>query len=210
MVVRSARRGMQTLVRTVAAALVAVVGCATPAERLAAPVAVTPRPQVASEEALGPGDVLEVKVFREPDLSGTFSVGGTGIVDFPLVGPVDVEGKSPDAIASELRRRLSDGYLMDPHVSVFIKEHMSQKVHVLGEVQKSGSFSYTSGMSIIEAITTAGGFTKLAATNRVKVTRSQGTQEKTFEVQAGDIGSGNAPNFMLEPGDIVYVPEAIF
>ena len=87
-----------------------------------------------------------------------------------------------------------------------MRERTSQKVHVLGQVEKAGTFGFRSGMSVIEAITYAGGFTKLAATNRVKVTRG----EHEFEVPAGEIAQGKAPNVPLEPGDIVYVPEAIF
>ena len=111
-------------------------------------------------------------------------------------------------VATESRGRLADGFLRNPQVTVFVREQKSQKVHVLGQVTKSGSFAYEAGMTVIQAITTAGGFAPLAATNSVKVTRID--VEQPFSVPVDDIRKGQSPNFLLQPGDIVYVPEAIF
>lgn len=161
--------------------------------------------------ALGPGDVVEIKVFREQDLAGVYRVGPEGHLDFPLIGHVQIRGKKPQEVAEEIRRRLADGYLVDPQVTVFLREMNSQKIHVLGQVNKAGTFPFDVGMSVIQAITNAGGFTKLAATNKVTLTRiDTDGQKKTFRVPVGDIGSGQAANIQLRPGDIIYVPEAIF
>jgi len=159
---------------------------------------------------LGAGDVIEVKVYREPELDGIYRVNANGALEFPLIGKVTLEGKNADGVASEIRTRLADGFLKEPQVTVFVREYNSKKVHVLGQVTKTGTFPYEPRMTIIQAITNAGGFTKLAATNSVKVTRVTANGEQTYEVPAGDIGKGKAPNFELQPGDIVYVPEAIF
>lgn len=161
-------------------------------------------------EALGQGDVIEVKVFREPDLHGVFQVGAGGDIDFPLIGRVEVEGRRPEEVAETIRARLSGDYLKDPQVTVLVKESNSRKVHVFGQVAKAGTFPFRSGMTVIEAITSAGGFAELASPNRTRVTRVLEGTEKVFEVPAGDIGEGKAPNFYLRPGDIVFVPEAIF
>ncbi len=161
-------------------------------------------------EQLGRGDIIEVKVFMEPDLAGVYPVGGDGAIVFPMIGKVLVAERDAQEVAQDIRDRLAKGFLNDPQVTVFIRERTSQKVYVLGQVEKAGTFGFRVGMSVIEAITVAGGFTKLAATNRVRVTRVVSNAEQVYEVPAGEIGQGKAPNFQLEPGDIVYVPEAIF
>lgn len=137
------------------------VGCVTSTK----PKAVAKGPEVQvppGDELLGAGDVIEVKVFREPDLTGVFPVGSGGTIDVPLIGRVNVTGKTADVVALEIQAKLAAGYLTDPHVAVLIREHNSHKVHVLGQVQKAGTFSYKIGMTVIEAITNAGGFTALA------------------------------------------------
>ena len=170
-----------------------------------------PTPVLSSAvETLGVGDVIEVKVFREPELDRTFQVGSTGKIDFPLIGELSVIGKQPESIAEEIRGLLEGDYLKDPQVTVFVKQQNSRKVHVLGQVNKPGSFVFRSGMSIIEAITTAGGFTDLASTNSVGVTRVVSGNEIKLDVPVANIGRGKAKNFFLRPGDIVVVPEAVF
>lgn len=161
-------------------------------------------------DVLGRGDLIEVKVFREPDLDGIFRVGAAGDIDFPLIGRVEVNGKLPEEVAETIRTRLSGDYLKDPQVTVLVREQKSRNVLVFGQVSRSGTFPFRTGMTIIEAITSAGGFAELAAPNRTRVTRVVKGQKQVFEVPAGDIGSGQATNFYLQPGDIIYVPEAIF
>ncbi len=159
---------------------------------------------------LGIGDVFEVRVFEEESLSGVFRVASDGTIDYPLCGRVRVVGLDSTGVSRTLTRCLKDGYLRDPQVSVFVREYNSKKVFVFGQVQKPGTFAYEDGMSIVEAITRAGGFTKLAAKNQVVVTRVLDGQEQKLRVPVEDIGIGRAPNFLLKPGDIVYVPESFF
>jgi polysaccharide export outer membrane protein len=184
-------------------------GCSTPTGQTALPPVVPSAPLAA--DVLGPGDVVEIRVFREQDLEGTYQVSQDGTLDYPLIGEVKLVGRRPEDVGEEIRARLADGYLVDPQVSVLVKERKSQKVHVLGQVNQAGSFGFETGMSVVQAITNAGGFTKLASQNGVTVTRIGPTGEKvTFKVPVGDIGSGKAANFSLSPGDIIFVPEAIF
>jgi polysaccharide export outer membrane protein len=91
-----------------------------------------------------------------------------------------------------------------------VKEYNSKKVFVFGEVQKPGTFTFEDGMSIVQAVTLAGGFTKTAAQNSTSVTRRVQGQEVKVRVNVQDIALGKAPNFTLEPGDIVFVPESLF
>ncbi len=159
---------------------------------------------------LGPGDVIEVRVYGEPELSGVYQLGRLGDVTFPLCQRVVLGGLSANGAADKLRECLGAGFMRDPQVSVLIKEYNSKKVFVFGEVQKPGTFIYEDGMSIVQAITVAGGFTKTAARNSTSVTRRVNGQEVKVRVTVEDIALGKAPNFTLEPGDIVYVPESLF
>jgi polysaccharide export outer membrane protein len=186
------------------AALVALAGCPR-AQRAPTLPAVD-----AVASTLGAGDLIEVRIFQEPELSGLYQVGGQGDVIFPLCRRVVVNGLTANEAAEKLRACLSEGFLRDPQVSVLVREFNSKKVFVFGEVQKPGTFPYQDGMSIIQAVTIAGGFTRTAAQNSTSVTRRVDAQEVKVRVNVQDIALGKAPNFLLEPGDIVYVPESLF
>lgn len=158
---------------------------------------------------LGPGDVFEVTVFQEKDLSGIYRVTPDGRIDFPLLGLISVEGLTPAQLAERIRDGLRQGYLRNPSVNVFVKEFNSKKVFVLGQVQKPGTFRYEESMNIIQAITLAGGFAERASRNGTVVTRVEGQAERRIPVPVEDISEGEAPNFLLLPGDIVFVPESV-
>ncbi|MEK7704685.1 MAG: polysaccharide biosynthesis/export family protein, partial [Myxococcota bacterium] len=112
---------------------------------------------LAPPTALGPGDVFEVRVFGEQDLTGVHRVGSDGTINFPLVGRVEVAGHTASEVSAILSQRLGD-FVRQPHVSLFVKEFNSQKVYVLGQVNRPGTFPYEDGMNIIQAVTLAGGF----------------------------------------------------
>jgi polysaccharide export outer membrane protein len=159
---------------------------------------------------LGPQDVFEVRVYQEPELSGLYQVGPQGDITFPLCKQVMVAGLTANGAAERLRTCLSQGFLRNPQVSVLVKEFNSRKVFVFGEVQKPGTFAFEDRMSVVQALTLAGGFTKQAAPNSTSVTRLVKGQEVKMKVNVQDIALGKAANFTLEPGDIVYVPESMF
>ncbi|HXY40948.1 MAG TPA: polysaccharide biosynthesis/export family protein [Vicinamibacteria bacterium] len=164
----------------------------------------------ASSSTLGAGDLLEVRVFEEADLSGPYRVSPGGTIDFPLCGKVKVEGLNGSSAADLLTKCLGEKYLKRPQVSVLVREYNSKKIFVFGEVQKPGTFPYDEDMSIIQAITMAGGFTKVASKNDIAVTRQVEGRETKIRVPVADIGTGREKNFRLQPGDIVFVPESIF
>jgi polysaccharide export outer membrane protein len=159
---------------------------------------------------LGVNDVFEVRVFEEKELSGVFRVGADGSVSYPLCGRVEVGGLDASAVADRITACLKKGYLKSPQVSVFIKEYNSKKIFVLGQVQKPGTFTYEDQMSVVEAITRAGGFTRVAAKNQVVINRLVDGKEQRLKIPVEDISLGLAPNFVLQPGDIVFVPESFF
>jgi polysaccharide export outer membrane protein len=95
-------------------------------------------------------------------------------------------------------------------VSIFIKEYNSKKISVFGQVNKPGTFKYEDKMSVTQAVSMAGGFTKMAAKDDTNVTRIEEGEEKKYPVPVESIAQGQAKNFYLQPGDIVYVPESIW
>ncbi len=160
--------------------------------------------------ALGPGDVFDVHVFQDAELSGSFMVGQNGKIHFPLVGAIQVAGLTPNAAADAIRTRLQDGYIRDPVINVFVKQRNSKKVFVFGKVRKPGTFNFESGMTVVQAITLAGGLAESAATDRTRITRREEGRERRYTVAISAILDGHAPNFALRPGDIVFVPESMF
>lgn len=164
--------------------------------------------QLQSSAAMGPGDVVEVRVYQEKELSGLYRLGAEGTIRVPLVGQIEAGGKSPNTLATELTQRLKDGFIRDPQVSVLIKEFNSKKVVVVGNVRKPGTFRFEDDMTIVQAISLAGGLTQLAEKNGLVLTRIVDGDEKKFVVPFESIGLGRAPNVMLQPGDIVFVPES--
>jgi len=114
-----------------------------------------------------------------------------------------------DAAAS-IQKRLGEKYLRNPQVNIFIQEYNSKKVSVFGQVNKPGTFKYEDLMTVIQAVSMAGGFTKMAAKDDTNVTRLVGGEEMKYPVPVESIAKGQAKNFYLQPGDIVYVPESIW
>lgn len=161
-------------------------------------------------QTLGSGDVFEVRVVGEEELSGAYRVASDGAVAFPFCGKVALGGMTAPEASETLTSCLSAGYIKNPQVTVFIKEQNSKKVFVFGEVSKPGTFVFEDGMNVIQAITLAEGFSKLAAKNNVVVTRNVEGREKRIRVRVDDIGTGRQENFLLLPGDIVFVPESFF
>ena len=166
--------------------------------------------RAAASAGLGPGDALDIRVFDEDRFGGEFQVSDDGTIDFPMVGGIDVRGKTKDEVARLLEQRLADGYLKNPQVSVQVKQRGNREVSVLGQVNEAGSIDYRDGLSLVQAVSLAGGLSAFAGPTRVKVTRRTGRGEETvtFEVSLSAIFNGKAEDLVLRPGDIVFVPES--
>ena len=175
------------------------VGCKDPK-----PSVYPTQPQVIADSTVGPTDVLTIRVAKQDELSGDYELDAKGQFSFPYVGIVDGTGKTPLQIGEEIQAKLADGYLRDPQVSVLVKEFNSRKVSVFGEVRHGAILPFSDGMTIVEAISAAGGFTPRAWENAVKVTR----KAKEFTVPVEAIANGSAPVFYMRPGDAVYVPKS--
>jgi protein involved in polysaccharide export with SLBB domain len=191
-------------------AALALSGCLRRSRTAAAPLPIEASAVQVGASTLGPGDLIEVRVYREQEISGVYQVGSEGDVVFPLCQRVVVTALTPNGAAEKFRECLAAGFMRDPQVTVLVREYNSKKIFVFGEVQKPGTFVFQDGMSVVQAVTLAGGFTKTASQNSTSVTRRINGQEVKVKVNVQDIALGKAPNFTLEPGDIVFVPESLF
>jgi polysaccharide export outer membrane protein len=158
--------------------------------------------------ALGPGDKLELTIFYASNVSKTtYSLDGSGQMQVQFIGTVAAGGKAIKDVQEEIQRRLADGYLHDPVVSLTVVEINSLKCSVFGQVSHSGSIKFTPGMTVTEAIAQSGGFSPMARKNMVQVTRLSDGKKQTYEIPVEMIAEGHRPNFPMMPGDQVFVPE---
>lgn len=160
-----------------------------------------------------PGDLIEITVFQEKDMARTARISGNGTVTFPLAGNLKLADLSVPEAESFLAEKLSE-FLIKPQVTVLIKEYGNKQIYVLGEVKKPGSLQLPAErrLTVLEAITLAGGFTDLAAQDRTKVLRNADGQNQNIQVEISRItkqGDKRADIF-LEPNDTVYIPQSFF
>ena len=162
---------------------------------------------------LSPGDLVEVSVFQEKDLSGSFRVSGDGTINMPLIGGVRVAGLGEGEAAGALRVRLLDGYLVNPQVTVRVVEYAKLRFTVLGQVREARSYSVTGAesLNLLQAIGMAGGFTRLANERNITVKRRDGGGVKVLKFDAKELArDGVAPGFRVRDGDIITVGESRF
>ncbi|OGR45812.1 MAG: hypothetical protein A2021_04290 [Elusimicrobia bacterium GWF2_52_66] len=157
--------------------------------------------------------MLEITVFQEADMSRTARISGNGTITFPLAGNLKLAELSVPEAESFLAEKLSE-FLIKPQVTVLIKEYGNKQIYVLGEVKKPGSITLPPErrLTVLEAITLAGGFTDLAAPDRTKVLRNANGQNQKIPVEISRItkqGDKSADIF-LEPNDTVFVPQSFF
>lgn len=189
-------------------AVIALTGCPPAAPQTYRDVKLDVRSTMQAA-ALGAGDEFEVRVYEEPTLSGVYVVSPSGQIDYPLLGSLTVEGLTASQVAGQIRARLAERYLRNPFVTVVVKSLTSKKIFVLGEVRNPGRIPYTERMTIVEAITVVGGFSSLAERNYTIVTRTDAAGMRRIPVPVEKIMQGMSDNFLLQPGDIVYVPETV-
>lgn len=162
-----------------------------------------------TEFILGPGDIVEITVYRHDDLKKTVQVDTSGKITYPLVGDIQAGGFSIFQLRDKIRDGLSE-YFIDPQVTVSVTSVQSQKVYVLGEVQKPGAFALNTPMSALEAISSAGGFTIDAKDGSVIVMRGKKDNPELIKLDLRSaLKEGNvAQDIQLQGGDIVFVPPA--
>ncbi len=178
----------------------------------AAPVAQSgaPMPGVRSDATyvIGADDVLSISVWKEPDLSRSVTVRSDGKISLPLVGDLQAEGRTPSQLEQSITAELRS-YISEPQVAVIVQQTNSLKFNILGQVTKPGSYPLNSGITIVDAIATAGGFKDFAKKKSIYILRpdSSGKDARiNFNYEKFIKGKNTAQNIYLKPHDTIIVP----
>ena len=158
------------------------------------------------------GDLIDISVFNETDMNRTQRISGNGYITMPLIGVVKVAGLSVTDAEIEISNKFKK-YIKQPHISIFIKEYCNTTVYVLGQVKNPSAIKIPPGrnLTILEAITSVGGFTNIAST-KVRVLRTENGKQKNIEVDISQITKQGKKDLdiVLKPSDIVFVPQSMF
>ena len=159
---------------------------------------------------IGIGDLLQIEVYDEKDLTKEVRVLTDGFISFPLIGSIQAAHLTVTQLEQNITRLLAERFLVNPQVTVFVKEFSS--VFVFGEVKNPGSFPLYGKMTVFEAITLAGGFTQVANPSKVKVIREENGQEVGFEVDIQKVTKKGelSEDKELQANDRVIVPRSFF
>lgn len=201
----------------VALASVALTGCAQSSGPQLPPASFVSMQEGPGEVyVIGPLDELTVFVWRNPELGAKVQVRPDGRITTPLITDMPAVGKTPSMLADDIKLQLSQ-YIEEPLVSVIVNKFagtFSQQVRIVGATEKPASIPYRANMTLLDAMITVGGLSEFAAGNRARLIRfdkNQGKQRE-FALRLGDLlkkGDSKA-NVMLQPGDVIIIPESMF
>jgi len=165
-----------------------------------------PPPQVGPAYVIGADDTLSVSVWKEPELTSTLPVRADGMISMPLLNDVQAAGLTPMQLAASITEKLKK-YVEDPHVTVTVAAMNSQKIYLTGEVSHGGVMPLTPGMTVLQALASAG-FTQFANTTKIYVLRNENGSQKKYPVNYKKLLKGEASdqNILLKPGDTIVVP----
>ena len=186
-----------------------VAGCTSPSQ-------ITPPPQSAQVEGdyrLSPSDLLDFRIFQEPDFDAVIRVSGDGSAIFPMIGRVHLEGMTITQATETLRQRYMAGYLSNPQVNLTVRTYAKKLFTILGQVQKPGTYPIegNESISLLQAIGMAGGYTRIANPGKVVVKRNEGGIEKVYNFNAKQMArTATESTFRIMPGDVITVAESIF
>ena len=160
-----------------------------------------------SDYHVGPGDVIEISVWKEPEASSAVVIRPDGKISVPLINDLSVDGKSPMEIQTMITERLSP-FIKMPNVTVSVKAINSKKVFVLGEVARTGAFQITQPTTVLQILTEAGGLLPFARQNSIYVLRLENGKQAKLPFRYKDVVKGERieQNILLRPGDTVVVP----
>jgi protein involved in polysaccharide export with SLBB domain len=191
---------------TVLAALLAL-SCAAP--RASAQSAPLPT----RDYRLAPNDLLDFRVFQEPELDAVVRVSGEGVASFALIGPVQIGGRTIAEATDLIKARYRDGYLKNPQVSLTVRSYARKLFTILGQVQKPGSYDMqgTNHITLLQAIGMAGGYSKIADPSNVTVKRLEPDGERVLKFNAKRMARGeDKTSFFIKTGDVITVGESLF
>lgn len=166
-----------------------------------------------TDYVIGPGDVLQVFVWRNPDLTATVPVRPDGKISTPLVEDMVAVGKTPSVLARDMEKVLSE-YIRSPQVNIIVSQPVSSfsQVKVVGQVAKPQALAYRQGLTVLDAVLAVGGLAPYAAGNRAKVVRTENGRQREIKVKLTKLMNGGdmKENVALMPGDVLVVPESRF
>lgn len=156
---------------------------------------------------IGPQDVIDINVWKEPDLTRQVPVRPDGKISMPLLNDVQAAGLTPMQLTAQITASLRK-FISEPQVTVVVTQINSQRIYILGEVNRPGATPLLPGMTILEALSTSGGFTMFANTKKIYLLRTvNGSQEK-YPFNYNDVIHGKSPqqNIPVKAGDTIVVP----
>ena len=156
---------------------------------------------------IGPMDVLDIQVWKEPDFSRQVLVRPDGQITLPLAGDIKASGINTMDLKNLLTEKL-EGFIDKPEVTVIVLESRSKQFYIIGKVNRPGTYPLSPGMTVLQALSVAGGFTEWADKNSIRIVRKSGEKEEIFSFHYGKVISGKQldQNIVLEPNDTVIVP----
>ena len=156
---------------------------------------------------IGPEDVLDIDVWKQPNLSRTVPVRPDGKISLPLLGDIQAAGVTPTELGTSIQKMVQK-YVSNPQVTVIVTAINSQRIYVLGERNRPGAEQLFPNMTPLQALSAAGGFTQFAKRNQVYVLRREGSKEKRyrFDYKAALQGDPSRQTIILQPGDTIIVP----
>jgi len=157
---------------------------------------------------IGPGDLLELKVFQVEELSQTVRVSEDGSMTLPLLGRVMVEGLTQEGVVQKLTGLLQAKYVKNPQVTIFIKEYKNQQVAVIGAVEKAGSYELVGRKNLLQIISMAGGFSETVGNEVFVLREGPDGQTSTISIDLKElwVNGNQALNIQIEPNDVINVP----
>lgn len=183
------------------------------AEATAVPEGAPAASAVGNDYIIGPGDVLQVFVWRNPELTITVPVRPDGKISTPLVEDMIAVGKTPSALARDVETVLAE-YVRSPQVNVIVTQPASvfSQVKVMGQVQQPQALAYREGMTVLDAVLAVGGLAQFAAPNRAKLLRTENGRQTETRIRLGRLlNDGDlSQNLPLRPDDVLLVPESRF
>jgi len=156
---------------------------------------------------IGAQDVLDIDVWKEQELTRAVEVRPDGKISLPLLNDIQAAGLTPMQLAANITEGLKK-YISDPQVTVIVTQINSQRVYILGEVTHPGAYPLLPGMNVLQALSSAGGFTMFANTKKIYVLRQQGGKQKKFPFNYKEViaGKHTDQNIVLRAGDQIVVP----
>jgi polysaccharide export outer membrane protein len=154
---------------------------------------------------IGPQDVLDISVWKEEQLTKTVPVRPDGKISMPLLNDVQAAGLTPTQLAGQITESLKK-FVTDPQVTIIVREINSQRIYMLGEVARAGAYPLLPNMTVLQALSSAGGFTQFANVKKIYVLRVENGKQQKFPFNYKHALESPDENIMLKAGDTIVVP----